>query len=120
MADLEHSLDYHVWAGRDTGAGGWGNNVPATPPGGAGPSLLPGVPPKTDPVIMLPAGSPPIPRSGKRQIPENANCMSNTDTVVWGRDLDGSSGQQTLMASKVNAGAAGHVPRAEKMPAWGW
>lgn len=70
-------------------------------------------------IARRPAGDVPIRKVGKRMIEENANMMSNCDTCIWGRDLDGSAGQHQLSNTDVYASSAGHVPRGERNPPYG-
>jgi len=71
------------------------------------------------PVARRPAGDVVIRKVGKRIIEDNANTKSNCDTVIWGRDLDGSAGLQTLTDKPLYESTSGHIPNIEKNPPYG-
>lgn len=66
-----------------------------------------------------PAGDVVIRKVGKRIIEDNANTKSNCDTLIWGRDLDGSAGDIVLTDKPIYDKSSGHVPNIERNPPYG-
>lgn len=56
---------------------------------------------------------------GKRLVLDNMNYMSNVDTLLFGRDVDGSNGCRSMAHAPVYAGAAGLNAKFDRTPAWG-
>jgi hypothetical protein len=68
------------------------------------------------PETLPPAGGLVERLRGKRLVPGNTGSMSNADTVIWGRDLDGSMNVPEVAPEP---GCAGRNMAKERMPAWG-
>merc|ERR1719336_1982662 len=64
------------------------------------------------PELLPPAGGKHTRIKGKRLVAENTNTLSHTDTLIWGRDLDGSDGVLRQGDTRLYAGAAGLNPKA--------
>merc|ERR1740121_1046361 len=58
-------------------------------------------------------------KTGKRLVGENTNTLSHTDTLIWGRDIDGSDGILKQGDTALYRGAAGLNPKAENTPIFG-
>mmetsp|Transcript_78389 Transcript_78389/g.217720 ORF Transcript_78389/g.217720 Transcript_78389/m.217720 type:complete len:213 (+) Transcript_78389:90-728(+) len=56
---------------------------------------------------------------GKRLVPENTNTLSHVDTLLFGRDVDGSDGVLKQTSSSIYKGAAGLNQKAERTPIYG-
>jgi len=76
-------------------------------------------PERMKPETMKPAGGIVQRVRGKRMVEDNTNYLSNADTLIFGRDLDGSMGCMSMANTKTYAGSAGVNPKAERQPAWG-
>lgn len=68
------------------------------------------------PETLPPAGGLVERLRGKRMLPGNTAAHSNADTVIFGRDLDGSMSVPDLPPEE---GCAGRNMAKERMPAWG-
>eukprot|EP00928_Gymnodinium_smaydae_P062762 TRINITY_DN46551_c0_g1_i1.p1 TRINITY_DN46551_c0_g1~~TRINITY_DN46551_c0_g1_i1.p1 ORF type:complete len:215 (-),score=24.86 TRINITY_DN46551_c0_g1_i1:169-813(-) len=76
-------------------------------------------PERLKPELLPPAGGiKPIMR-GKRLVPENVNTLSNVDTLIWARDIDGSDGYLPQANKDMYKNAAGADPRHERTPVYG-
>jgi len=76
-------------------------------------------PPRLRPETLPPAGGLKERIRGKRLIDDNTNTMSNADTLIWGRDVDGSLGCRSMAHTETYQGAAGSNAKTERLPAWG-
>lgn len=76
-------------------------------------------PPRLRPETLPPAGGLKERIRGKRLIEDNTNTMSNVDTLIWGRDMDGSLGCRKMLHTQTYQGAAGSCAKTERLPAWG-
>lgn len=76
-------------------------------------------PARMKPETMPPAGGHVKHICGKRMIEENTNNLSNVDTLIWGRDVDGSMGCRAQAESPIFIGRAGVNAKWEREPAWG-
>lgn len=56
---------------------------------------------------------------GKRMVDDNTNYLSNADTLIWGRDVDGSEGVRSMGNTRTYQGSAGLNPKVDREPAWG-
>lgn len=71
------------------------------------------------PETLPPAGGSVKKIKGKRLVEANTNYLSNVDTLIWGRDVDGSSGCRAQADAPVYQGRAGVNAKWERVPAWG-
>jgi len=76
-------------------------------------------PGRMKPETMPPAGRSFTKISGKRIIDDSANVLSNVDTLIWGRDVDGSEGCRAQAHNPMYRGSAGVQEKFERTPAWG-
>jgi len=76
-------------------------------------------PERMKPETMPPAGGKVERLRGKRLIEDNTNYLSNSDTLIFGRDIDGSFGCRYMAHSITYAGSAGQNAKVERDPAWG-
>jgi len=80
--------------------------------------LAPG---RLKPETLPPAGGLNPRIRGKRLVLDNMNHMSNVDTLVFGRDVDGSmsDGSRSMAHIPMYAGSAGLNGKFDRTPAWG-
>lgn len=72
------------------------------------------------PETMSPAGNPVTKIKGKKLVLSNTNMMSDVDTLIWGRDVDGSMGECAHPSQDpMYSGAAGIFSNPEYLAAWG-
>jgi len=76
-------------------------------------------PSRMKPETLPPAGGLVDRIRGKRMIEDNTNTLSNVDTLIFGRDVDGSMGCRGMAASDTYKGSAGINEKVEREPAWG-
>jgi len=76
-------------------------------------------PERMKPETLPPAGGIVARIRGKRIVEDNTNYMSNADTLIFGRDLDGSMGCRAQGHTVTYAGSAGLNAKFEREPAWG-
>merc|ERR1719174_716646 len=76
-------------------------------------------PERLDPSTLPPAGNHVEKVKGKRLVEANTNNLSNVDTLIFGRDVDGSMGCRQQAHAPMYRGAAGLNAKWERTPAWG-
>lgn len=76
-------------------------------------------PERLKPETLPPAGGIVERIRGKQMVQDNTNNLSNVDTLIFGRDVDGSMGCRSMGHSVTYAGRAGLDMRFENTPAWG-
>jgi len=76
-------------------------------------------PARMKPETMAPAGGIVERLRGKRLVEDNTNYLSNVDTLVFGRDVDGSMGCRKSAHTDTYIGSAGVNAKVEREPAWG-
>lgn len=76
-------------------------------------------PSRMKPETMPPAGGLVERIRGKRIIDDNTNYLSNADTLIFGRDVDGSMGARSMSGTETYSGSAGLNAKFEREPAWG-
>jgi len=76
-------------------------------------------PERVKPETLPPAGGLVARVRGKKIIEDNTNYLSNVDTLIFGRDVDGSMGARCMAKTVTYAGRAGLDPKIERDPAWG-
>jgi len=77
------------------------------------------MPERVRPENLPPAGMMKKRITGRRLVPENSNTLSHVDTLIWGRDVDGSDGLLKQADAQIYSGAAGLNAKAERTPAYG-
>jgi len=75
--------------------------------------------PRLPPETLSPAGGMVKRVRGKQLVADNTNNLSTVDTLIFGRDVDGSFGARTMGHTSTYAGRAGSNPKVENVPAWG-
>jgi len=76
-------------------------------------------PERMKPETMKPAGGLVERIKGKRMVEDNTNYLSNVDTLIFGRDVDGSMGCRASAHTDTYRGSAGVNAKVEREPAWG-
>lgn len=76
-------------------------------------------PERMKPETLGPAGGTFKHPKGKRMIDSNTNYLSNVDTLIFGRDVDGSMGCRSQADAPIYKGSAGLNAKWERTPAWG-
>jgi len=77
-------------------------------------------PSRMKPETMPPAGGLVERIRGKRIIEDNTNYLSNADTLIFGRDVDGSlAHMRSMSGTETYSGSAGLNAKFEREPAWG-
>jgi len=76
-------------------------------------------PERLKPETMRPAGGLVVRLKGKRMVEDNTNYLSNVDTLIFGRDVDGSMGSRAMANTDTYMGSAGVNAKVEREPAWG-
>jgi len=76
-------------------------------------------PSRLKPETLPPAGGLVERLRGKQIICDNTNYLSTVDTLIFGRDVDGSNGARGMAGTDTYVGRAGQNPRVEREPSWG-
>lgn len=76
-------------------------------------------PQRLKPETLPPAGGMNPRIRGKAMIADNTNNLSTVDTLIFGRDVDGSNGCRSMADTYTYSGCAGLNPKVERDPAWG-
>lgn len=77
---------------------------------------------RLDPTSLPPAGRNITRKRGKRLVGDNTNVLSHVDSLIWGRDMDGSDGPVGVLSQVGSAtykGSAGVNAAAERTPIYG-
>lgn len=76
-------------------------------------------PERVRPETLPPAGGGVVRKRGKRLVGQNTNYISHVDTLIWGRDYDGSDGLLRQQDAPMYVGSAGVTAKAERIPIYG-